>query len=187
MISPIVPVESDTDFLARCRLNQPWYLKTLANPKPSTGVPYFHNSNGRVDELRTRGDAYSKNDILVRKVYPTHRDMLFNTSLGKAEEDPGQINPTQNSRVVSYLKPGAKFRTTMRFVDIWRFCFGCSTLKIWYRIVKRRKTILTIKWGIIDWGTVSHMVLEQLRLPRLISNVFLLRTFVVAIIQLKVV
>lgn len=120
MISPIVPVESDIDFLARCRLNQPWYLKTLANPKPSTGVPYFHNSNGRVDELRTRGDAYSKNDILVRKVYPTHRDMLFNTTLGKAEEDPGQINPTQNSRVVSYLKPGAKFRTTMRFVDISR-------------------------------------------------------------------
>ena len=120
MISPIVPVESDTDFLARCRLNQPWYLKTLANPKPSTGVPYFHNSSGRVDELRTRGDAYSKNDLLVRKVYPTHRDMLFETSLGKAEEDPGQINPTQNSRVVSYLKPGAKFRTTMRFVDISR-------------------------------------------------------------------
>lgn len=120
MISPIVPVESDTDFLARCRLNQPWYLKTLANPKPSTGVPYFRNSSGRVDELRTRGDAYSKNDLLVRKVYPTHRDMLFETSLGKAEEDPGQINLTQNSRVVSYLKPGAKFRTTMRFVDISR-------------------------------------------------------------------
>lgn len=120
-ICPVVPV-SGCDGLKRSGKGDQWVLNPLATPKPSSGAPYLRGLKGQtVDEASTRGEMFKKNMSLIRKAYPTHRGELSNKGLPSraAVADDGEPG-TQNTRLVSYLKPGAAFTTTIMFDNVTR-------------------------------------------------------------------
>ncbi|SHE25394.1 hypothetical protein [Actinomyces glycerinitolerans] len=92
-----------------------WRLRTLANPKPSTGFPYLRDEQGRtLAESTTRADAYQPGRTLIRKVYPTHRRLLGREDLPNSRRLEGGIGP-HDTVAGSFLAPGAKFTTTLTF------------------------------------------------------------------------
>ena len=91
-----------------------WILPTLASPKPSTGAPYLRTKTGAaLDEALTRAQTFQPDQVLIRKVYPTHRALLSarNDGLPHAARLSGEKGPGDTA-VGSYLAPGAAFRTT---------------------------------------------------------------------------
>lgn len=97
--------------------NTGWSLPSLASPKPSTGFPYLHKADGGpLSEETTRDETYRPGQLLIRKVYPSHRLRIGQQldSVPGVETLTGA--PGSNQTVIgSYLTPGATFTTTINF------------------------------------------------------------------------
>lgn len=117
-ILPIVPTGEDNDGSSWLKvLENPKSFPTVSSPKPSTGVTYLRDANGRsLPESLTRAETYRKSQTLIRKVYPTHRAILDSDHLSTILEhsESGASQP----RVASYLRPGAKFNTRIRYSNL---------------------------------------------------------------------
>ena len=117
-IRPVIPAAPLTGQQGWLRLPKGdakgWILPTLASPKPSTGAPYLRTKTGAaLDEALTRAQTFQPDQVLIRKVYPTHRALLSarNDGLPHAARLSGEKGPGDTA-VGSYLAPGAAFRTT---------------------------------------------------------------------------
>ena len=120
-IRPVIPAAPPTGQQGWLRLPKGdakgWILPTLASPKPSTGAPYLRTKTGAaLDEALTRAQTFQPDQVLIRKVYPTHRALLpaRNDNLPCATPLSGTKGPGETA-VGSYLAPGAVFRTTIAF------------------------------------------------------------------------
>ena len=120
-IRPVIPAAPLTGQQGWLRLPKGdakgWILPTLASPKPSTGAPYLRTKTGTaLDEALTRAQTFQPDQVLIRKVYPTHRALLSaqNDGLPHATRLSGEKGPGDTA-VGSYLAPGAVFRTTIAF------------------------------------------------------------------------
>ena len=120
-IRPVIPAAPPTGQQGWLRLPKGdakgWILPTLASPKPSTGAPYLRTKTGAaLDEALTRAQTFQPDQVLIRKVYPTHRALLSarNDGLPHAARLSGTKGPGDTA-VGSYLAPGAVFRTTIAF------------------------------------------------------------------------
>ncbi len=120
-IRPVIPAAPLTGQQGWLRLPKGdakgWILPTLASPKPSTGAPYLRTKTGAaLDEALTRAQTFQPDQVLIRKVYPTHRALLpaRNDNLPCATPLSGTKGPGETA-VGSYLAPGAVFRTTIAF------------------------------------------------------------------------
>lgn len=120
-IRPVIPAAPPTGQQGWLRLPKGdakgWILPTLASPKPSTGAPYLRTKTGAaLDEALTRAQTFQPDQVLIRKVYPTHRALLSarNDGLPHATRLSGEKGPGDTA-VGSYLAPGAVFRTTIAF------------------------------------------------------------------------
>ena len=120
-IRPVIPAAPPTGQQGWLRLPKGdakgWILPTLASPKPSTGAPYLRAKTGAaLDEAFTRAQTFQLDQVLIRKVYPTHRALLSarNDGLPHATRLSGEKGPGDTA-VGSYLAPGAVFRTTIAF------------------------------------------------------------------------
>ena len=120
-IQPVIPAAPPTGQQGWLRLPKGdakgWILPTLASPKPSTGAPYLRTKTGAaLDEALTRAQTFQPDQVLIRKVYPTHRALLpaRNDNLPHATRLSGEKGPGDTA-VGSYLAPGAVFRTTIAF------------------------------------------------------------------------
>ena len=120
-IRPVIPTALPTGQQGWLRLPKGdakgWILPTLASPKPSTGVPYLRTKTGAaLDKALTRAQTFQPDQVLIRKVYPTHRALLpaRNANLPHATPLSGIKGPGETA-VGSYLAPGAVFRTTIAF------------------------------------------------------------------------
>ena len=120
-IRPVIPAAPPTGQQGWLRLPKGdakgWILPTLASPKPSTGAPYLRTKTGAaLDEALTRAQTFQPDQVLIRKVYPTHRALLSarNDGLPHATRLSGTKGPGDTA-VGSYLAPGAVFRTTIAF------------------------------------------------------------------------
>ncbi|WP_273116706.1 hypothetical protein [Actinomyces dentalis] len=120
-IRPVTPAALPTGQQGWLRLPKGdakgWILPTLASPKPSTGAPYLRAKTGAaLDEALTRAQTFQPDQVLIRKVYPTHRALLpaRNDNLPRATRLSGEKGPGDTA-VGSYLAPGAVFHTTIAF------------------------------------------------------------------------
>ena len=120
-IRPVIPAAPPTGQQGWLRLPKGdakgWILPTLASPKPSTGAPYLRTKTGvALDEALTRAQTFQPDQVLIRKVYPTHRALLSarNDGLPHAARLSGTKDPGDTA-VGSYLAPGAVFHTTIAF------------------------------------------------------------------------
>ncbi len=120
-IRPVTPAAPPTGQQGWLRLPKGdakgWILPTLASPKPSTGAPYLRAKTGAaLDEALTRAQTFQPDQVLIRKVYPTHRALLSarNDNLPHATRLSGEKG-LGDTAVGSYLAPGAAFRTTIAF------------------------------------------------------------------------
>lgn len=116
---------SSTDAASRLlKIHQPPYFITLASPKPRAGVPYLRNQDGRNVENRLHGEqrknpiprehTFLRGQTLIRKVYPTHQQLI------KEQEVIPESSPNiaMASKIISWIKPGAKFRSRIHFTNL---------------------------------------------------------------------
>ena len=117
-VIPAAPLTGQQDWLRLPKGDaKGWILPTLASPKPSTGAPYLRAKTGAaLDEALTRAQTFQSDQVLIRKVYPTHRALLFarNDGLPHAARLSGTKDPGDTA-VGSYLASGAVFHTTIAF------------------------------------------------------------------------
>lgn len=89
----------------------------MASPKPSTGFPYLRKADGGpLSEETTRDETYRSGQLLIRKVYPSHRLRIGQQldSVPGVETLTGAPGSSQTV-IGSYLAPGATFTTTINF------------------------------------------------------------------------
>jgi hypothetical protein avisC_11520 len=114
-------LEGDRQLL---KVHHPAHFITLASPKPRTGVPYLRDSEGHNLERRSPG-ADRKNPIprerafltgqtLVRKVYPTHRELID----AKVTLPESTTDTAMASKVTSWIEPKAVFLGRIHFTNL---------------------------------------------------------------------
>jgi hypothetical protein avisC_11520 len=104
--------------------NPPLYV-TLSSPKPQTGVPYLRDSEGLSLEDATkvptkrnpvpRDHTFLSQQTLIRKVYPTHRNML---TAGEDQIVETTKKSSMTSTIASWIEPEAIFRTRIHFINL---------------------------------------------------------------------
>ena len=104
--------------------NPPLYV-TLSSPKPQTGVPYLRDSEGlgledstKVTTKRNpvpRNHTFLSQQTLIRKVYPTHRNML---TAGDDQIIETTKKSSMTSTIASWIEPEAIFRTRIHFINL---------------------------------------------------------------------
>ena len=106
------------------KVHHPAYFITLASPKPRTGVPYLRDSEGHNLERRSPG-ADRKNPIprerafltgqtLIRKVYPTHRELIDE----KVTLPESTADTAMASKISSWIEPEAVFLGRIHFTNL---------------------------------------------------------------------
>lgn len=106
------------------KVHHPAHFITLASPKPRTGVPYLRDSEGRNLERRSPGAdrknpvprerAFLTGQTLIRKVYPTHRELIDE----KVTLPESTADTAMASKITSWIEPEAVFLSRIHFTNL---------------------------------------------------------------------
>ncbi|MBO3724280.1 hypothetical protein J5X07_04445 [Actinomyces bowdenii] len=114
--------------------NSPFMLSELSSPKPQSGRPYLraHDSSPLPPE-RLNTDFFLRGDLLIRKVYPTHRDEIGKKGrslLSKlpqaaiwrasdyATEEIANNARERGTYLYQFIEPGSIFTFKLRFHNL---------------------------------------------------------------------
>ena len=113
--------EADRQLL---EVHHPAHFITLASPKPRTGVPYLRDSEGYNLERRSPGAdrknpvprerAFLTGQTLIRKVYPTHRELIDE----KVTLPESTADTAMASKITSWIEPEAVFLGRIHFINL---------------------------------------------------------------------
>lgn len=113
--------EADRQLL---KVHHPAHFITLASPKPRTGVPYLRDSEGRNLEQRSPGAdrknpvprerAFLTGQTLIRKVYPTHRELIDK----KVTLPESTADTAMATKITSWIEPEAVFLSRIHFTNL---------------------------------------------------------------------
>lgn len=106
------------------KVHHPAHFITLASPKPRTGVPYLRDSEGHNLERRSPGAdrknpvprerAFLTGQTLIRKVYPTHRELIDE----KVTLPESTADTAMASKITSWIEPEAVFLSRLHFTNL---------------------------------------------------------------------
>lgn len=106
------------------KVHHPAHFITLASPKPRTGVPYLRDSEGYNLERRSPGAdrknpvprerAFLTGQTLIRKVYPTHRELIDE----KVTLPESTAETAMASKITSWIEPEAVFLSRIHFTNL---------------------------------------------------------------------